>query len=141
MTRRRLSAGQRPSEPLEYLLDRSLGRNVSNELERLGWIIHRITDEFPNDAQDVPDEDWIRHGVRRGWVPLSKDGRIRGRSKERGPLEEFSAVLFYLDNQTLRIAEMVARFDVNRSTIERAVRRGGPAMYAVRAEGLRKTWP
>lgn len=74
MTRRRLSAGQRPSEPLEYLLDRSLGRNVSNELERLGWIIHRITDEFPNDAQDVPRRrlDKARCSA---WMGTAEQGR------------------------------------------------------------------
>jgi PIN like domain len=114
---------------------------VPSELERSGWRIHRITDEFPNDAQDIPDEKWIEHGLVRGWVPLCKDGRIKGRARERNPLVVFEAALFYLDNQQLRIAEMVSRFETNRERIERAARRGGPAIYAVSAMAIRKTWP
>jgi hypothetical protein len=114
---------------------------VPAELARLGWRIHRITDEFPDDAQKVPDEDWITNGLERGWVPLCKDGRIKGRAAERNPLVTYEATLFYLDNQRLLVAEMVARFVANRSHIERAARRGGPAIYAVSADTIRKTWP
>lgn len=53
----------------------------------------------------------------------------------------YSGTLFYLDNQQLRIAAMVERFDLNRERIERAARRGGPAIYAVSANAIRKTWP
>lgn len=141
MSRRRPSAERPPDEPLEFLLDRGLGRTVPDELERLGWHVHRIADEFPNDAQEIPDEKWIEHGVVRGWVPLCKDGRIKGRSHEHNPLVVHQATLFYLDNQQLLIADMVARFEANRSQIERAARRGGPAIYAVTADTIRKTWP
>jgi hypothetical protein len=131
-----------PSEhPPEFFVDRNLGRTVPTELERLGWIVHRIADEFPHDAQDVPDRDWIALGLDRGWVPLCKDGRIRGRDHERAPVEEHDAVLFYLDNQQLRIAEMVERIHAARDAIHRAVSRGGPAIYAIGADGIRRTWP
>lgn len=130
-----------PTEPLEFLVDRSLGRSVPAQLELLGWRIHRIGDEFPDDAQDVPDEQWIEHGLDRNWVPLCKDGRIKGRAREHNPLVDYEAVLFYLDNQQLLVAEMVARFEANLDNIKRAVRRGGPAIYAVAATGIRKTWP
>jgi hypothetical protein len=123
------------------LLDRGLGRTVSLELQRLGWLVHRIADEFPDDAQDIADEDWIEYGLRRGWVPLSKDGRIKGRGHERSPLVTYSGTLFYLDNQQLKIAAMVERFHLNRQRIERAARRGGPAIYAVSADSIRKAWP
>jgi hypothetical protein len=43
---------------------------VPAELRRLGWVIHCIVDEFPNNAETVADEEWIEHGVVRGWVPL-----------------------------------------------------------------------
>jgi hypothetical protein len=114
---------------------------VSHELERLGWHVHCIADEFPNDAQDIADEDWIGYGLRRGWVLLSKDGRIKGRGHERSPLVTYAGTLFYLDNQELRIAAMVERSHLNRGRIEHAVRRGGPAIYAVSANGIRTTWP
>ena len=131
----------RPTEPLEFLVDRSLGRSVPDKLELMGWRIHRIGDVFPNDAQDVTDEAWIEHGLDRNWVPLCKDGRIKGRAREHHPLIEYAAVLFYLDNQQLPIIEMVARFENNRDSITRAVLRGGPAIYAVGNKGVRKTWP
>jgi hypothetical protein len=114
---------------------------VAEELARLGWKIHRITDVFPDDAQDIDDQDWITYGLDRGWVPLCKDGRIKGRNKERDPLIVYCAVLFYLDNQQLPRAEMVRRFHHARQKIERRVRRGGPAAYAVTADDVRKTWP
>lgn len=106
-----------------------------------GWVIHRIVDYFPNDAQDVEDQTWIEHGLDRGWTPLCKDGRIKGRDDEREPLERHRAVLFYLDNQQLTRAEMVRRFDQVRDKIERRVNRGGPAIYAVGSSDVRRTWP
>ena len=71
--------------PPEFFLDRNLGRRVAEELRQLGWIVHRIAEVFPADAQNVPDEDWIRHGLGCGWVPLSKDGRIKTRDREIEP--------------------------------------------------------
>jgi hypothetical protein len=35
-------------------------------------------DHFPNDAQDVPDEEWMRFGLRRDWYPLHKDWAHNG---------------------------------------------------------------
>jgi NAD(P)-dependent dehydrogenase (short-subunit alcohol dehydrogenase family) len=89
---------------LEFLLDRGLGRGVADGLRAHGWFVHRIADHVPDDAQHVADEDWLSHGLERGWVPLCKDGRIKGRHHEREPLVVHSAVLFYLDNQQLRRA-------------------------------------
>jgi hypothetical protein len=103
--------------------------------------VHRVADEFPHDAQKIADEEWIEYGLVRGWVPLCKDGRIRGRSHEHNPLITYGGALFHLDNQQLPIAEMVARFTSNLSRIERAARRGGPAIYAVAADSIRRTWP
>lgn len=141
MSRSKRSAGQPPSQPLEFLFDRSIGRTVPAELRKLGWRIHLITEEFPEDAQDVADDTWIDYGLVRRWVPVCKDGRIRGRAEERHPLVVHQAVLFYLDNQQLRITDMIARLHVNRARIERAALRGGPAIYAVSVGSVRRTWP
>ena len=141
MSRSKRSAGQPPSQPLEFWFDRSLGRTVPAELRKLGWHIHLIADEFPDDAQNVADDTWIDYGLARSWVPVCKDGRIKGRTDERHPLVVHQAALFYLDNQQLRIADMIARLSVNHARIERAAKRGGPAIYAVSADGVRKTWP
>jgi hypothetical protein len=116
-------------------------KGVAAGLIELGWGIHRINDHFANDAQETSDEEWIEFGLCRGWVPLCKDGRIRGRAVEREPLERHSAVMFYLDNQQLRISAMVERIHNAQALIHNAVRRSGPAAYAVSSSGIRKTWP
>lgn len=127
--------------PPEFFLDRNLGRRVAEGLRACGWVVHRIGDAFPDDGQDVADEEWITYGLDRSWVPLSKDGRIKSRDLEIRPVLEREAVLFYLDNQQLRSAEMVERLVARRDAIHRAVDRGGPAAYAVRSDRIERTWP
>jgi hypothetical protein len=127
--------------PPEFFLDRGLGRGVAEGLADHGWTVHRATQHFPNDAQDVADQEWLSYGLERGWIPLCKDGRIKGRPTERAPLELYRAVLFYLDNQRLLRVDMISRFHRAQEQIYRAVSRGGPAAYAVNADGLRRTWP
>lgn len=127
--------------PPEFFLDRNLGRRVAEELRERGWVVHRIVDVFPADAQDIPDEEWITYGLDRSWVPLSKDGRIKTRDLEIQPILARGAVLLYIDNQQLRSLEMVERLDMHRSAIYRAVEKGGPAAYAVRHGGIDRTWP
>ncbi|WP_255182562.1 hypothetical protein [Rhodococcus sp. WWJCD1] len=140
MTRSKLSAGL-VLEPPEFFLDRGLGKQVALHLRALGWFIHRITDHFPDDAQDVEDPEWMRYGLERGWFPLCKDGRIKGRAAERRPIEEFQAPMFYLDNQQLRLDEMVRRFDRSRIQIYQKTRQVGAASYAVGSKGIARTWP
>ncbi|TQL21269.1 toxin-antitoxin system, toxin component, PIN family protein [Streptomyces sp. SLBN-134] len=127
--------------PPEFFLDRNLGRRVAEGLRECGWIVHRIGDVFPDDAQDIADEDWIAHGLDQSWVPISKDGRIKSRDLEIQPVLERGAVLFYLDNQQLPSVEMVERFATHRGAIHRAVARGSPAAYAVRRDRIERTWP
>ncbi|MFI6027927.1 PIN-like domain-containing protein [Amycolatopsis magusensis] len=129
-----------PAQP-EFFLDRGLGRRVAEGLTELGWIVHRATDHFPDDAQDIEDQVWLAYGLDLGWSPLCKDGRIKGRHTERAPLETHRGVLFYLDNQCLRVADMVERFHGAQQSMYRAVERGGPRAYAVGASGIRATWP
>ncbi|WP_263167195.1 toxin-antitoxin system, toxin component, PIN family protein [Streptomyces sp. SCSIO ZS0520] len=127
--------------PPEFFLDRNLGRRVAEGLRACGWTVHRIGDVFPDDGQDVPDEEWITYGLGRSWVPLSEDGRIKTRNLEIQPALEREAVLFYLDNQQLRTVEVVERLVVCRDAIHRAVEKGGPAAYAVRHGRVERTWP
>ncbi|MGV4888684.1 hypothetical protein ACSR0Z_19165 [Streptomyces viridosporus] len=49
--------------PPESFLDRNLGRRVAEGLRARGWVVHRIGDVFPDDAQDIADEDWIAHSL------------------------------------------------------------------------------
>ncbi|MFF9034454.1 toxin-antitoxin system, toxin component, PIN family protein [Streptomyces sp. NPDC014892] len=114
---------------------------MAEGLRTCRWTVHRIGDVFPDDGQDSPDEEWITHGLDRSWVPLSKDGRIKTRDLEIRPVLEREAVLFYLDNQQLRSAEMIDRLVMHRNSIHRAVEKGGPAAYAVRHDRVEHTWP
>ena len=125
----------------EFCVDRNLGKSVPARLSELGWTMHLIAEEFPNDAQAVSDADWIDYGLNRGWVPLCKDGRIRGRDHEREPIERHAGVLFYLDNQQLLVDEMVRRIARAGAEIIKAVARSGPALYAIGADTIRQTWP
>ncbi|WP_328914322.1 MULTISPECIES: toxin-antitoxin system, toxin component, PIN family protein [unclassified Streptomyces] len=127
--------------PHEFFLDRNLGRRVAEELRVLGWVVHRINEVFPADAQDIPDPEWIAHGLDRGWVPLSKDGRIKTRDQEIQPVFDRSAVLFYLNNQQLPTLDMVERLHLCRNAIHQAIDKGGPAAYAVGRDGIDRTWP
>lgn len=129
------------SPPPEFFADRSLGKNVIAELRSRGWRIHRITDHFPNDAQEIDDPVWMRYGLGKGWFPLHKDAGIKRRDIEREPLIEHRSPMFYLDNQQLPIAEMVERFDQNRVGIFHRAVTGKAACYAVGEHGLRRTWP
>jgi hypothetical protein len=129
------------SSPPEFFLDRGLGVGLAAALRELGWLIHRAADHFPDDAQSVQDDVWMEFGLTRGWCPLHKDSRIRGREAERRPLVKFDAPMFYLDNQQLKIAEMVRRFHNAQEQIYRKATAGGAACYAVSVAGIRRTWP
>ncbi len=114
---------------------------MAEGLRSCGWTVPRIGDVFPDDGQDIPDEEWITYGLDRSWVPLSKDGRIKTGDLEIRPVLEREAVLFYLDNQRLRSAETVERLVARCDAIHRAVEKGGPAAYAVRHDRVERTWP
>ncbi|MGA6170813.1 toxin-antitoxin system, toxin component, PIN family protein [Streptomyces sp. NPDC012600] len=127
--------------PPEFFLDRNLGRRVADGLRERGWIVHHIGDAFPEDGQRIADEEWIDHGLRRAWVPLSKDGRIKTRDAEIQPVLDHKAVFFYLDNQQLPSIQMVERLDTHRTAIHQAIEKGGPSAYAVRHDRIERTWP
>jgi hypothetical protein len=75
-----MSSEQPP--PPEFFLERSLGKLTAEGLLEQGWVVHTISDYFPDDGADVSDEEWIEFGVGRGWVCLTKDKRIRYRAAE-----------------------------------------------------------
>ncbi|MDO0977188.1 hypothetical protein [Mycolicibacterium frederiksbergense] len=136
-------SSNQPERPPEFFLDRGLGKTVALRLGELGWCVHRITDYFPDDAADVTDPEWMDFGLFRGWIPLHKDGRIRGNPTEREPVERYNSPMFYLDNQQLRIDEMVRRIHMNQSKMYALVKRRRPsaACYAVNDTGVHKRWP
>jgi tRNA(Ile)-lysidine synthase TilS/MesJ len=123
----------------EFFFDRSLGKLVATQLRYRGWIIHRITDHFPEDAQKIPDEQWIDEGIAQGWSLLTKDRRIRYRNLERSALTH--GVMFLLSHGNLTIAQMVQRFENSRQKIWRATERAGPEIWVVYENDVIQRWP
>jgi hypothetical protein len=138
-----LASSKQRDPPPEFFFDRGLGKNLAFRLIELGWRVHRITDHFPGDADNVSDPDWMEYGLQRGWIPLHKDGRIRGNPTEREPDERHKSPMFYLDNQQLPINEMVRRIHMNQGKIYALARRRrrAAACYAVNDSGVHKRWP
>lgn len=99
-----------------------------------------MADEYPHDAQHIPDEEWIRHGCRAGWVLLSKDKRIRYRGPELAELHH--GRLFCLSSGNLVIAEMVRRFELAARPIVRFSGSDRPGFWMVYDGGeVRQKWP
>ena len=94
-----MSSAERP----EFFLDRSLGRTTASRLREAGYVVHLIADHNPDDASDVPDEEWIAEGCSNSWVLLTKDKRIRYRAEELEALQ--AGHLFCLVSGNMNIAE------------------------------------
>jgi hypothetical protein len=125
---------------LEFFFDRSLGKETARLLRAEGWLIHLLSDVYPNDAQDIADETWLNDGSRRGWVLLSKDKRIRYRGAELAQLH--SGRLFCLANGNLTIDDMVMRFAAASASIQREGAQGHPGFWEVYDGGrVVRTWP
>lgn len=110
-------------------------------LRARGWTIHLIADHYPNDADNIEDEEWITEGCSRGWSLLSKDKKIRYRESELASLGVHGH-LFCLANGNLRIDDMAERFDRARRKIEAAVAREPAGFWHVHAGGhIKRMWP
>ena len=124
----------------EYFAERSLGKVTAHTLRELGWTVHMIHEHYPNDAENVPDDEWIAYGCRHGWVGLTKDKRIRYRADELGALD--SGHLFCLANGNLLIAEAVDRFVRAEPAMVRGTRRDLIGFYFVYEGGrIARKWP
>jgi hypothetical protein len=131
-----MSSAERP----EFFLDRSLGRITASRLRSAGYVVHLIADHYPNDASDVPDEEWIAEGCSRGWVLLTKDKRIRYRAEELEALEE--GHLFCLVSGNMDIDAMTQAFLDALPKIERVVGEEPVGVWHVYRDGkIKRMWP
>lgn len=131
-----MSSAARP----EFFLDRSLGRTTARLLREAGHQIHLIADFYPTDAEDVPDEEWIAEGCRRGWALLTKDQRIRYRAAELAALDK--GHLFCLSSGNMDIAAQAAAFLTAMPKMEAAIARHPVGFWHVYRDGqLKKKWP
>lgn len=129
-----------PRPPLEFFLERSLGKLTGGGLREAGWAIHPIHEHFPNHGQETGDAEWIAFGCAQGWVCLTKDKRIRYRAAEIGAL--VGGHIFCMADGNLSVDEMVTRFATARPAIERAVAREDVGFWHVYEGGqVRRMWP
>ncbi len=126
--------------PLEFFLDRSLGKLTAERLREAGHVVHLIADFYPDDAQKVEDAEWIAEGCRRGWVLLTKGKRIRYRPDELSALEE--GHLFCLADGNADLDTMTERFLAAMPAIARAVAQRPLGFWHVKAGGrITRMWP
>jgi len=134
-----------PSDsPLEFFVDRSLGRHiVSDALRAAGAAVHVMADVYGERiGQGLADTEWLRDAGANGWVVLMKDDRIRYRPAELEALTAAGVRAFCLTNANLRGAEMAQRFVDQLPKIQRiASEYPGPYIYGVYADGIRALWP
>ncbi len=120
-------------EPVLFL-DRNLGKHViADRLRAEGMSVEVHDDHLPPDA---PDEDWLAHVGRRGWIALTKDRNIRYRTAELAAIRKHGArvVVVRAKNATAAdVAEMVVK---GRRRIARfAAEPSGPLVAALYANG------
>ena len=120
-------------EPVLFL-DRNLGKHViADRLRAEGMPVEVHDDHLPSDA---PDEDWLAHVGRKGWVALTKDKNIRYRTAELAAIRKHGArvVVIRAKNATAAdVAEMVVK---GRRRIARfAPKPSGPLVAALYANG------
>lgn len=97
----------------KFLADRNLGRLTVQRLRDRGWDIIRLAEVFPDDAQDVLDEDWLRYAGKHGLIGLTKDKHIRYQPS----FKSATTSVFALADGSLSIGDMVERFDAAKERI------------------------
>ncbi|HEY4026341.1 MAG TPA: hypothetical protein VGO86_07905, partial [Candidatus Dormibacteraeota bacterium] len=121
----------------EFLVDRSLGLQLAEELRSLGFAAHTLDSVYgATRAPTVEDTEWLGDAGQRGWLALTKDKRIRTNPLERERILTARAKVFCLTSGSLTGAQQRAIFIRH---VHRIVARGakpGPFVYAVSEKGL-----
>ncbi|HEY7934077.1 MAG TPA: hypothetical protein VID48_09650 [Solirubrobacteraceae bacterium] len=119
--------------PLEFFIDRSLGRrHLAAALDDLGLTVHTMASVYGERvAQGLDDERWLADAGEHGWVVLMKDDAIRRRPAERDALVAARVRAFCLTNAQLRAEQQSARFVENIARIKRQAKNPGPYIYGV----------
>ncbi|MER7164778.1 hypothetical protein ABT336_01695 [Micromonospora sp. NPDC000207] len=131
-----MNRSKRSSESLpEFFADRCLGKQAPALLVERGWIVHVVSEHFPDDAQAVGDPEWIEYGLRRGWSLLTQDERISTQPTVKAMLRQYSGCIHCLDSANLAIQARVARFEAQRGAIHQNVRDRRVGFFVVRERG------
>lgn len=91
-----------------FFIDRCLGSvHIASALKASGITVEIHDDHFPKNAMD---EDWFPTIGEKGWVVLTKDGRIAKRTSERLAVASANIRLFVLASQSLSGPDMIEVF-------------------------------
>ncbi len=111
-----------------------------------GYTVHTLWSVYGEDLEEqVPDEDWIEDGGKKGWILLSKDD-IRYTPPAKEAMEKGKAKVFYLGRQDLPgpVQEQWFVTNLNRIIVRaqssRARRKGGCA-WAVHEDDVIAMYP
>lgn len=119
-----------------FIVDRTLGKTFIRLLREQGWRLLPIAELFDNDAQSVPDEQWVHLAAGRGLPAMTADKRIRRQSAYRYATKP----IFALSSNQLLISEQVRRFEAHRASIQRAAQ-GGREFWVLYPNTLGRTDP
>ena len=133
----------RPAEPpLEYFLDRSLGRHVvADALRAEGLVVQTLAERYPETEEFVQDEDWIREATADGLVILMKDDSIRRKPREQQAILDSGARAFVVTNASLTGPQLAELFVENRHRIIQRSRHPWPYIYGVYPGRLERLFP
>lgn len=133
---------QSSPSPLEYFVDRSLGRqDVPDALTARGLEVRTMSSAYPVDGQFITDEQWLRDCMHHGWVVLSKDKGLRRIIGYLPELHQETLRVFILMNGNLASAQQVEHFENNLERIVEAALEPGPFICGVYANQIRQLWP
>lgn len=130
-------------QPLEFFLDRSLGRHhVAQALRSAGWILrthHEVCTETA--TRRCPTSSGSNSAGARAFPFSRRIGGLRYRPSEIDAIRRFGVRAFVLTGGSLRAVEQAARFDRSRQRIEEACAAPGPLVYAVYADRIVRIFP
>lgn len=129
-------------QPLEFFLDRCLGRHaIAAALREDGWNVRTLAEVFGSRETTVPDHEWLERCARENWIVLTKDKRIRRRRAEIEALRAHGVKAFVLASGNLTAAAQARRFIDNRTRIEAACDDPGPFIYSVQSTRILRLFP
>ena len=117
-----------------FFIDHSLGgKLIAQRLCDLGAQVETLADHFP---VNTPDVEWLKAVGEKGWIVLSKDGRIRRDSVERATLKAAGVRAFFLTQQGLTGDEMADIFaNALQGMANRAHSQAAPFIYTLSRAG------
>ena len=123
-----------PLTSVTFFIDHSLGgKLIAGRLRDLGAQVEILADHFPTDTADV---EWLNAVGEKGWIVLSKDGRIRRDTVERAALKFAGVRAFFLTQQGLTGAEMAEIFaNALPGMVSRAHSQPAPFIYTLSRGG------